>query len=432
MLDMYRVVFQEWGLAANPDVQFLYVPGGFYYAEFAFGPIEDAFLAGALTFEAFDAWFTTAWVELADIFNGENDDPGDDYAYKLVFTGEDYPYSSPFGAEDDLYAQLVVMSGLGIRNGITENYDNHHNHQPAYGATINNLGHVETDESWELFDGQRIIGTENECYTACGTGWEDLPMPPWYVPHAIVMSNLRALQMRVNWIYVEPTDSYLEPSPEEIAAYDMEPYHIEALWQWVRKSIGHTPDTAWDAWAALREARDNYWDYAQDETAPAHHWLTRPWVKNIERWLVQRDVAPDGISTRGGVPMYGDLFYESTNLDHVAYDGRRTDWSAGQTALYFDLYDGLAWPMPTDVTVRVTYLDEGTGSWHLEYDGGGCMHSTPSVTQTGTEQLRTVTFELESLDATGALPGGTDLAVRIDGEIDVEVHFIRVTHAMGD
>ena len=60
------------------------------------------------------------------------------------------------------------------------------------------------------------------------------------------------------------------------------------------------------------------------------------------------------------------------------------------------------------------------------------MHSTPDVIQTGTGQLRTATFELASLDATGALPGGTDLAVRIDGESDVKVHFIRVTQAMGD
>ncbi|MEC8024784.1 MAG: hypothetical protein VX223_12675 [Myxococcota bacterium] len=60
------------------------------------------------------------------------------------------------------------------------------------------------------------------------------------------------------------------------------------------------------------------------------------------------------------------------------------------------------------------------------------MHSTPGVIQTGTGQLRTATFELKRLDATGALPGGTDLAVRIDGESDVKVHFIRVTQAMGD
>ena len=60
------------------------------------------------------------------------------------------------------------------------------------------------------------------------------------------------------------------------------------------------------------------------------------------------------------------------------------------------------------------------------------MHSTPGVIQTGTGQLRTASFELKRLDATGALPGGTDLAVRIDGESDVKVHFIRVTQAMGD
>ncbi len=60
------------------------------------------------------------------------------------------------------------------------------------------------------------------------------------------------------------------------------------------------------------------------------------------------------------------------------------------------------------------------------------MHSTPGAIQTGTGQLRTVTFELKRLDATGALPGGTDLAVRIDGESEFKVYVIRVTCSMGE
>ena len=59
------------------------------------------------------------------------------------------------------------------------------------------------------------------------------------------------------------------------------------------------------------------------------------------------------------------------------------------------------------------------------------MHSTPGVIQTGTGQLRTASFELKRLDATGALPGGTDLAVRIDGESEFKLYVIRVTCSMG-
>ena len=54
---------------------------------------------------------------------------------------------------------------MGIRNGITELFNDHLGEAPAYGSHIGDDGRLHTDESWIGLDG-RVIGAENECFTA--------------------------------------------------------------------------------------------------------------------------------------------------------------------------------------------------------------------------------------------------------------------------
>src|SRR5690606_20846961 len=199
-----------------------------------------------------------AWADLVELF-GDN-------AHKLVFTGEDYPFG-PFGEADDLLAADAVAAGMGIRTGITELANFHLSEAPAYGSSIQPNGHLVVDESLPIHNGTFIVATENECFTHCGYDTDD----PYY---AVRQANLKALQLRMNWMYVVPGPSYMAEYPEQ--------------WDWVRLSLGQTAETSADAWAALRDAEDRYWvENERGRFADPAAWPSLPYVRNLERWLVQ-------------------------------------------------------------------------------------------------------------------------------------------------
>jgi hypothetical protein len=176
-----------------------------------------------------------------------------------------------------------------------------------------------------------VIATENECYNDCGYSTSD----PYY---AVKMSNLKALQMRVNWLYVVPGPSYMASYPD--------------LWEWVRLSLGKRPSTSPDAWVALRLAEDTYW---VDDTS--YDWSGRPWVRNLERFMVQRDVSPGGVSQPGSDAYSGVLAPENG----TAYEGRRTDVSTGNDSLYLDVDDAFLHGTTVPVSLKVTFRDQGSG-----------------------------------------------------------------------
>ena len=167
----------------------------------------------------------------------------------------------------------AVDAGIGIRNGITEEFNFHLNEAPAYGSHVQPDGHLVVDETLPVHDGTRVVATENECFTDCGFTSKD----PEYV---VRQANLKALQLRMNWVYVVP-------GPSDMVQY-------APHWDWVRLSLGQTAATSADAWADLRDAEDTYWNAGSGEgdgpfTSRAA-WRDRPFVRNLERWLVQVDV----------------------------------------------------------------------------------------------------------------------------------------------
>lgn len=400
---LFREVLIDRGLRADPRLRLAYVPGAFTWCEFDFDIPEQAAQNGQLTFPQFDAWFHPAIQDLVAILDGENADPTDDCSWKLVYTGEDYPFSS-WGAQDDLLARDAVAHGTGIRTGITEVFNFHLNHVPAYGSTIAADGHVVTDESWLAFRRGRVRASENECYDACG-----FTVPPALRYYAIKMSNLKALQMRLNWLYVVPSDSHLDDHP--------------SLWGWVRRSLGQTVYRAADAWAALRDAEDTYWI---DD--PTHSWTGKPYVKNLERWLVQRD-APGAVSRRG-TEVYSNVLDPSNG---TAYEGRRTQLATGQGALELHVDDrflpeGRAYP----VDLKLTFRDAGTGGFRVAYPTAGGVVLSDPVVHAGDGVWKTATFRLDAARWDGSLAHGADLRLVATGPADLELRFARLVKRQPD
>ncbi|WP_293647570.1 hypothetical protein [Thiolapillus sp.] len=394
--DMYRQVLTGWGMAADPDMLFIQVPGAFYYTEFDLDiPFQAA--KDGLSFDAFNTWFQAAMKDLVTIANGENSDPSDDYAWKLVYTGEDYPFDDTWSGATNLLARDAVQAGLGIRNGITELFNFHLNHTPAYGATIAQDGHIEINEDWPLLTDKRTIGAENECYNACGYHAKDLY-------YAIRMSNLKALQMRTKRLYVVPEDSYLST--------------YATHWDWVRHSLGKQRDNSADAWVALRTAQDKYW--IDDHS---HSWNGAPWVRNLERWLVQKDVGSDGISRRGS-----DHHVNEIDRDNgESWEGRLTDHANGQDYLYFFIDDLFAADFQQSWQLKVTFVDQGNSAWWVEYpDSGNRIIASETVSRSNSGKVKTATIDLPHAFFDNQMANAADFRIFNGGQEDLEVRFVRL------
>ncbi len=392
---MYRQVLLNWGLAADPDMLFTHVPGGFYYTEFDFDiPFKAA--KDGLSFTDFSNWFHDAMAELVAIANGENDNPDDDYAWKLVYTGEDYPFDDTWNGATNLFARDAVLAGMGIRNGITELFNFHLNHTPAYGASIAPDGHILIDEDWPLLTDKRTIGAENECYNACGYQAKHLN-------YDIRMSNLKALQMRSKRLYVVPGDSYLSTYP--------------AHWDWVRNSLGKQRYNSADAWVALRTAQDKYW---MDDKS--HTWHGAPWVRNLERWLVQKDVGTDGMTSRGS-----DYHKNEIDADNgESWEGRLTDHANGQDYVYFFVDDVFATTYQQQWQLKVTFVDKGHSDWWIEYMNGQQLVTSETVQRGNSEHVKTATIDLPGARFSNQLDNAADFRIFNGGTEDLELRFVRL------
>ncbi len=399
--NLYRTVLQDWGVRSDPRFELAYVPGGFYYTEFDFDVMWAAFQDGVTSTTALLDWLADIRQSLVAIADGENSDSSDDYHHKLVYTGQDYPFDfigTGFGAFE-LHAGAATAAGMGVRSGITELFNFHMNETPAYGAHIQPDGHVSIDESAPVHAGNQVIGNENECYTSCGFNTND----PYY---AVVMSNLKALQLRTNRLYVVPTDSYMADYPDH--------------WHWVEKELGKKADNAPDAWVALREYEDRFW--VNDDPANTINWNGKPWLHNFERWLVQKDQPPDGQSRRGS-----DVRSNVLDPDNgTAYEGRQTDRASGQDYLYFFVQDNFAQGPVHDLQIKVTYLDTNNANWQLQYRTANGQMSSQQVANGNSGLRKTATFTLPQALFDNSLTGGADFRLYNGGQSDIEVLFVRL------
>lgn len=369
------------GILADPDFQFAYVPGGFTWVELDYDIVSLAAQKGLVSKQRWLTWHDQMLSDLSQIAG--------DKVGRLVFTGEDYPWG-PFGGAEDLLATDAVQRGFGIRTGITELSNFHLSETPAYGSRIQTNGHLTlTREQTE----KQVFASENECYRDCGFKAKNLR-------YAIEASNLKALQLQLNWLYVVPTDSGFNRYPEH--------------WNWVRLSLGQRPETSPDAWVALRDAQDTFW---ADQKLPGRAWTRRPWVRNLERWLTQVDVRK-AVATRSTADVHR---HELSTDNGIAYEGLRTNRAKGNPSLAFRVDPRFLSPTATHpVAIKVTFLDRGRSTFRLRHSTG---RSRP-VTLKNTGKWRTATFQLR-LSPTHSLPGATDFWLDTT-KSDLHVRFVRV------
>jgi hypothetical protein len=192
-------------------------------------------------------------------------------------------------------------------------------------------------------------------------------------------------------------------------------------WDWLRLSLGQTAASSADAWAAFRDAEDTFW--TDPESGPFDDeasWPTRPWVRNLERWLVQLD-EPGSVAHRSDADVHEHVFEEDNG---IAHEGLTTDVASGDTGFVLEVDPRFAAAAADGTAVlKVTYLDAGSGAFAIDTAAG----SSATVERTGSNAWRTATIALPD----GALTASGADAVRLrislaDGADDLVVRFVRL------
>jgi hypothetical protein len=147
-----------------------------------------------------------------------------------------------------------------------------------------------------------------------------------------------------------------------------------------------------------------------------------PWtVRNWERWLIQREVEPDGKT----VATYQAHTPVKFNTD--AFEARRTDLAHGSANIYFGVDDRFIKGGTNAVQIKVTYLDENAGIWWVEYDAAeDAYKKTTPVKNLGDGQWKTTTLVVPDASFPNRQRGGMDFRIVNAGENDLTVRFVRV------
>jgi hypothetical protein len=413
----FLLAFKARNYLANPNVKFMYVPGGWRYNEWNLGEMVDEINANAPISPAnFIAWFQQHLDDYADASNG--------YPHKMMFTGfgkieNPALYGTNanwfFAANDTAQGNNVLTSyavsiGMSVREGAQE-YFNTSSDMFAWGApsrAINNISYQYINESHPLHaDSLRRIGTENEGF--CDPLMLQGGVCSYY---HIKMSTLKALQLRVNWLN----------SRDNLVAYDT------SLFAYARKTMNKNVYNSPDAWVALRQVHDPF--YSAIPPNPVYnsplwiHRVTLPF-RNWEKWLYQHEVAPDGMV----VPVY--QLVSSTVFDYYnfyAFEALRTNRSAGSDYIYFDVDSGFISGGVNDVQLKITYFDNFNGTWWVEYDDAGTQPYKPSqpVVNQNDNSWKTVTLSFPDAGFFGRQNGGMDFRIYNGGNSDIQVRFVRL------
>lgn len=246
--------------------------------------------------------------------------------------------------------------GFGARRGFVEMYL-YHIPDPEIGQTVDKQGYLFVDDSVEFLKRRVFHGEENEEYEETWATKERgfrFGKNTDSFTYRYFVSNLRTLQMQCNHVLMNPFSIY----PEQMV--------------WVGQTLGRTVENSPDIWCALRESRIR-------KTGP---------VKNIERWLYQRD--SEGFETTPVVkidhPVKMWMVEPGHHYDHIARKGK-------QIGLAVD--DRWCGGGPVNVAIKTTYFDKGSGTVDLEIKTSS-GRVTRQIKLTATENLKTATFFIKN------------------------------------
>jgi hypothetical protein len=289
--------------------------------------------------------------------------------------------------------EYALEHGAGFRGGAVDFQHSAFRSKPL-GTSVTADGYCLIDESLPIHSQGRYNGDENEEY---GKYWEWRFGPAEQHAYRHRIATLRTLQLRQNFQLIAPAT--LEYNPE--------------LNEYARLTQGRSAANSPDAWAYLRECA------IRSERGPLL-------VKNIERWLVQRDVEGSRSVACERIDRHPLPNFDPPDRSWD-FDARRTGLGNGQAGLAFQL-DRKFWSETRPAILKVTFTDHEPATWYVEYSGEAKRKSA-AVENSGDGQRKTATFELGPLAAARAFPGEMDFRIVTAGPGDITVTMVRILKA---
>lgn len=294
-------------------------------------------------------------------------------------------------------SMYAFEKGCGGRDGGVESWNRYVDELTGQKWTTS--GHLEIVDGFKPIVENRLWYTENEVWSVM----DDIPKK-WnhLVPGAWYASCLRTLQMRRQWMAVGP--KYYS----RLEALD------PSFLRWVEKSLGQTVDTSKDAWCWLREG----YRPGLDKGVKA--------IKNIERWLTQRDVAPDAHSVPSKKIDLGPASSHWSISKKFEFHAREPDRSKNSKALNFYIDKSfLMRGKAQKITIVVNWINSPKSAWTLMYSGENGITNSSVVKNKG-QEMHTAVFEIKDFVPNGSLPGGADFRIVREEDGDCVISFVRI------
>jgi len=313
---------------------------------------------------------------------------------KLAFTNFEPFYSS--GERADKYnrlmpeiAQYALEKGIGNRDGAIEEWMRY-THR-SYGMTFipaqNNSCHLAMNEAFADTIQGRYWGTENEFY-----GKEDYILEsngPYYnQPYRFLISSLRALQMRRN---------YITTNADALQTLDKGKYHTpfntQAFLSYLEKTLGKQRHNTPDAFILLGER------YIRNDRVSEYNHLdvctqgTHIAVRSFGRWLSEK--SDSQASMRITMPekdnRWGQDFYlpDNINYEYAARSGTRFEFSLDSRLKEERCAKGC------NIEVKVTFKDTQKTQLSISTQS----YKKITLSSAGDNKIKTATFSLKNYKA---------------------------------
>ncbi len=373
-----------------------------------------------------------------------------------------YRYKQAWAGEGDAADLDVMNAGLGARGGIIEVWlrqqytprggstsdtgQRTEAYKTAAGASVADNYYLTVDETYPIIEENRHWGDQNEEYRASeltnpNKEWGLVP-EKWHIMNR--MSWLTVLRMRRNICAVETPGSFKSNTGSNaVNGLNVDPgsgnrsFVNPPLINWVSLQLGKRVDGVGGSTAIATEAicgLNQTWAWGYPGSGSARILL----IHNIpERWLTQREIV-------GGTSVSNNQTYGWNATRRADLDSQPALWSMNTARKMNDSSTGIGFRLDDDfigrpgsggttvpVAIKVTYVDNNTHTWTLNYFNSAGTAQTKSVTNNNTgvtdasgatSKVKTATFFLSNF---GALATAlTDF--RITGSLSTQFMFARV------
>lgn len=281
------------------------------------------------------------------------------------------------------YNDTAQSLGIGERNGFIEMYYAWC-HRPGMGQTIGEDRHLYVDENNAYIKNGVSFGDENEEYEFNSRNEKKFGKFETF-GYRYMMSTLMMLKMRRN--YAMLWTKTLNPE----------------LLYWMGLELGRKVADAPDVWCWLNEA------YLSDSKSVSGG---KPGpVKNIERWLTQRDATGYETEPYLQIPLTKVNWYADPEkpYDYVTRRGKK---------IGFAIDDRWLSAAPQKTVVKITFYDGVQGTLALVYNDGGGEKMVSCKSQ-GTSAFKTATFFITLSRAAKGL--GFDFEIRSEERVPLNM-----------